>query len=614
MKKFTLLLISALIVGAPHHSSANFSANLLFAAKLTGDQETPPVSTSAYGVATFMLNATRDTLCISVTFRDLSSAVTGAHVHNGSYGLAGPVVFDLTPYINGNRIAATLSGGMITPEIVGALVARQFYINVHTANNTNGEIRGQIELETDFHFKAFLSGAEIVPPANTPAVGVATFDLHKDYMYLNLKVQITGLSGPITTAQLHYGAPGVNGPEVAWLDSFVNGNTIIAEIPDTLFIYDLLAGNIYLNVNTSANPIGEVRGQIYLQSDFAFDLWMNGSQEVPPTPSSSSAAGSVTFSPGMDTVFYDIVFDSLTSAPVAAHFHDGVEGSSGPVLVDLSSSLNGNHLVGMASSLPPDFVAKCLLGSIYLNVHSTSFPSGEIRGQVRRYAYEGFTVSIDGSQEIPPNPASATGSGFVSIDQRERSAHYRMVVNGLSGPLTQVQFQNGLPGVTGPPVFDLTPHFTSGATNVSASNYWTDFDFSVPFDAAHADMFMNNEMYINFYTALNPAGEVRGNIHQGGECFLTTSVAGNEMIAGDWSIYPVPAMENARISFTGLRNAEAMLEVNDVAGKVVAERAVNIVPGENNIDLDVSSLQGGVYIVRLTATGVSPSVGKLVKN
>src|SRR4030095_5810895 len=114
------------------------------------------------------------------------------------------------------------------------------------------------------------------------------------------------------------------------------------------------------------------------------------------------------------------------------------------------------------------------------NVHSSAFQSGEIRGQVNRYAYEGFAFDIDGSQETPPNPAIATGSGFVSIDPEKRSAHYRMVVNDLTGPLTEAHFHNAPPGIAGPPVFDLTAYFTAGATNVSASNYWTDIDFWTP--------------------------------------------------------------------------------------------------------------------------------------
>ncbi len=613
MKKITLLLVSAILLANIHNASANFTANLLFAAKLTGDQETPPVTTSGYGVATFILNATRDTLCISVTVRDLSSAITAAHIHQGSYGLPGPPIFDLTSFISGNRINATLTGPDINPQVVGALIARQFYINVHTSNNPNGEIRGQIELETDFHFKAFMSGAEIVPPANTPAIGVATFNLQKDYMYLDINAQVTGLSGPITTAQLHYGAPGINGPEVAWLDTFINGNTIVCEIPDTFFIYDLLAGNIYININTAANPIGEVRGQIYLQSDFAFDIALDGSQEVPPTPSSSTGSGSVTFSPTLDTVYYDVVFDSLLAAPTVAHFHDGIPGVSGPPVVDLTSSINGNHISGMATSLPPDFIAKCLLGTIYLNVHSSAFPAGEIRGQVNRLAYEGFAFSIDGSQESPPSPAGASGSGFVSIDPEERSAHYRMVVNDLSGPITEAHFLNAPPGMNGNPVFDLTPYFTAGATNVSASNYWTDNDFWVPFNSSFSDMFMNNEMYVNFYTSAYPSGEVRGNIMQGGDCFLTTGIAGAGIVADGWTIYPVPATTTATLLLDGIKNTHAEIEVTDLSGRIVLRHEVNMVSGENKIDLDISSLTGGVYAVRLNSEKSSTSVGKLVK-
>jgi hypothetical protein len=613
MKKITLLLAVAITLANYHYVSASFSSNLLFTAKLTGDQETPPVGTAGYGVATFILNATRDTLCVSVMVRDLSSAITSAHIHLGNFGASGVSVFDLTPYITGNKIETRIASPLLTQQMIATLIARQYYINVNTANYIDGEIRGQIELETNFHLKGDLSGTEVVPAVTTPAIGLAAVNLHKDYMYVGLKIQVTGLSGPITSAQLHTGALGSNGPIVALLDSFVNGNSIVCEIGDSAFIYDLIAGNVYLIISTSAYPDGEVRAQLYLQSDFAFDVWLDASQEVPPTPSTSKGAGSITFSSTFDTVYYDVVFDSLTATPTAAHFHEGRPGESGAPVIDLTSSINGNHISGMASSIPSDFIAKCLLGNIYMNVHSATFPSGEIRGQVHRYAYEGFTFYIDATQEVPATGAPGTGSGFVAIDPEERSAHYRMVVNDLTGPLTQAHFHNAPPGVAGNVVFDLTPYFTAGATNVSASNYWTDFDFSTPFDTTFANMFMNNEMYVNFHTATNPDGEVRGNIMRGGSCFFTVGIAGLPAVADGWTIYPVPALTTATVLLDGIKNTQAEIQVMDMSGRIALSQRVFISAGENKINFDVSSLGSGIYGVRLVSENEYSAIGKLVK-
>jgi hypothetical protein len=188
-----------------------------------------------------------------------------------------------------------------------------------------------------------------------------------------------------------------------------------------------------------------------------------------------------------------------------------------------------------------------------------------------------------------------------------------MVVNDLTGPLTEAHFHNAPPGVSGPAVFDLTPYFTSGATNVSASNYWTDSDFGVPFTTSFSDMFMNNEMYVNFHTAANPAGEVRGNILQGGDCFLTTGIAGTGIVADGWTIYPVPAMNTATLLFDGTKNAKAEFEVTDLSGRTVLRNELNITAGENKIDIDVSSLSSGIYGIRLITDKTYSSVGKLVK-
>src|SRR5689334_7011894 len=123
MKKIILLPIAFLLFTIQQGNALpHVSANLMFGATLTGEQETPPVTTSAYGVASFVLNATRDTVCISATVRDLSSPITAAHIHIGSFGLSGPPVFDLMPFVSGNRIFATLTRQDLTPTRVADFI------------------------------------------------------------------------------------------------------------------------------------------------------------------------------------------------------------------------------------------------------------------------------------------------------------------------------------------------------------------------------------------------------------------------------------------------------------------------------------------------------------
>ena len=124
-----------------------FNGRVVLAARLTGAQETPPVSTAAVGLAGFMLNARRDTLFVTVSANGLSGPITGMHVHEGDSGVAGSIVTGLTQFVSGNGATAFITGPDLTRDILAKYLAGKYYINIHTAANPNGEIRGQILLQ-----------------------------------------------------------------------------------------------------------------------------------------------------------------------------------------------------------------------------------------------------------------------------------------------------------------------------------------------------------------------------------------------------------------------------------------------------------------------------------
>jgi cysteine-rich repeat protein len=108
-----------------------------FVATLSGAAETPPVVTVATGTATMTLNP-NGTLTYDVTTSGLVG--TMAHIHFGAAGVPGPITINLTggPSVWSGTTAA------LTVEQKAQLAAGQLYVNVHTAANVNGEIRGQL--------------------------------------------------------------------------------------------------------------------------------------------------------------------------------------------------------------------------------------------------------------------------------------------------------------------------------------------------------------------------------------------------------------------------------------------------------------------------------------
>lgn len=144
-----------------------------FAARLNAAQEVPKprgVRVGAQGAFTAALvrSGTRGTLSWRLTFQRLTGGATAAHIHVGARGRAGAVRVSLCgPCRSGVRGTARVDA-----RTIKALLAGTTYVNVHTARNPAGEIRGQI-VKT--------AKAPVVPqPTTTATTGGTTTD---DYSY-----------------------------------------------------------------------------------------------------------------------------------------------------------------------------------------------------------------------------------------------------------------------------------------------------------------------------------------------------------------------------------------------------------------------------------------------
>lgn len=110
---------------------------------LSGNNEVPPVTTTASGTANATLDG--DDLSVNGTYSGLSSALhevsgSAAHIHNAPPGQNGGIVFNLTV----NASNGSFSGSKrLTDAEKDAFEAGNFYVNIHTENHMGGEIRGQ---------------------------------------------------------------------------------------------------------------------------------------------------------------------------------------------------------------------------------------------------------------------------------------------------------------------------------------------------------------------------------------------------------------------------------------------------------------------------------------
>ncbi|HEX7179161.1 MAG TPA: CHRD domain-containing protein [Nitrososphaeraceae archaeon] len=129
-----------------------------YTADLSGDNEVPPVSSSASGKAIFRTGANDTTIKYKLNITGLSDA-TMAHIHVGKAGQNGEVVVDLMKdsKVNPTKMGLAIRGNVTNSELVGPLQGKTVadlvnemntgnaYANIHDAQHPKGVIRGQIE-------------------------------------------------------------------------------------------------------------------------------------------------------------------------------------------------------------------------------------------------------------------------------------------------------------------------------------------------------------------------------------------------------------------------------------------------------------------------------------
>jgi len=111
------------------------------------------------------------------------------------------------------------------------------------------------------NLKAAMNAASEVPTNPSKGTGTLTATYDTASKKLSWKGSYSDLTGPATAAHFHSGEPGKNGPvavPIAPATSPLEGSATLTDAQAA----DLLGGKWYVNVHTSANKGGEIRGQV----------------------------------------------------------------------------------------------------------------------------------------------------------------------------------------------------------------------------------------------------------------------------------------------------------------------------------------------------------------
>ncbi|HET6575657.1 MAG TPA: CHRD domain-containing protein [Fimbriiglobus sp.] len=459
-------------------------------ATLGADQGVPPTASTATGTATVAYDTVAHTFDITVTVDGIAPAdVTGFHIHRGAFGVNGPIISDfvpggvpiapLTPTVTGFTFTAT--GLALDPLHEAALLGGVTYVNVHTAANPGGAIRGQLVAAAPFvTVSGTATGTDSVfnvenatGGSGSFAVGTATFG---DSLVGNIDVNV--LKGGAGNDVL----VGVQGNDT--MQGEADDDILIWSNGDNNDVMDGGAGVDRVQVNgalgkgdvftVGAAAFGRVSFQRTNLVPFALDI---GTTE---TLTAVGYSGDDTFAVAKLAGVAD-----LTAVNLA-----GLDGNDTFTFAD-GATLLGGTLAGGTGTDTVDYSAYTTPIAVNLGANSPT-----------------LVASLDASQEVPPTASTATGAATITYDNAAHTFDIAVTVDGIApADVTGFHIHRGPIGVSGPIIEDF-----GTAALVATATGFTFNATGIPFDPLHEAALLGGVTYLNVHTAANPAGAIRGQI------------------------------------------------------------------------------------------------------
>lgn len=226
-----------------------------------------------------------------------------------------------------------------------------------------------------------LSGsAERPTPVPSAATGSFVGVVDRATRVLSYTVTYSGLN-PVAGHLHRINAANGNGPvEIPFpsLASPIIGTTTLAT---NTRVDSLINGFYYANLHTAAYPGGEIRGNVRVDGQIRLTAAMTGAAERPnPVPSAATGAFVGVVDPATRVLSYTVTYSGLS--PVAGHLHRiNAANGNGPVEIPFPSL--ASPIIGTTTLATAGRVDSLLNGFYYSNLHTTAFPGGEIRGDIK---------------------------------------------------------------------------------------------------------------------------------------------------------------------------------------------------------------------------------------
>ena len=268
MKKLALFAVPAVfaLVVAVSVSARSQATTIRIAAAMNSADERPaPTGDVANARGAFSATVTKtDTgasLNWTLTFSNMSGPAIAAHIHMADRGTPGPVVVPLcAPCTSGATGTANINA-----TVLAAIQNDRAYVNVHTRQNQAGEIRDQVSPVAATGATLSAAKERPKPKGNVKrARGTFTATVKKEGTegVITWRLTFSRLTGRGIAAHIHRGAPGKAGPVIVPLCAPCRSGARGQVTVGAAVLNALETGRAYVNVHTSKNQAGEIRGQL----------------------------------------------------------------------------------------------------------------------------------------------------------------------------------------------------------------------------------------------------------------------------------------------------------------------------------------------------------------